>query len=45
MDEYALDEFLDMEDATYITMEDDTIDRSFMLNKSQIVGIKWEELT
>jgi hypothetical protein len=43
-DEFMLEEILNFEDGQFLKIEDDTIDICCILNKSQIVGIEWEEI-
>jgi len=44
MDEHMLQELLDFGQEEFFKLEDDTLDKSFMLQRGHIVGIEWEEI-
>jgi hypothetical protein len=43
MDEFMLEETLMLEDTNFLRLDDDTEEKFFLLNVSQIVGIEWME--
>lgn len=43
MDEFMLEETLFLQESNFLRLEDDTTNKCFLLNISQIVGIEWDE--
>ncbi len=42
MDEFALEEITNLEGEGFLKIDDDTLDKTYLLNVSQIVAIEWE---